>query len=319
LDRTQRWLIVALVVQIALLLVIHNPFAKKSAASEQTLIPALSSMTPEKLEVSGSDGATVDFERQGGVWTLASPAGYPVLPGKVEKLLQDLGHLKAGRQVVSSSRYHASLKVANDDFERRVRIWEKPSGPPKVELYIGTAPSYGVTHMRLSGGDKVFEVSGINSYDIPVEPGGWIERNLSMVPATEVTALQVANRKGRISIEKREGTWTFPGGGKPLDQEKVTQLVGTLCGISIEKVGVLDEKSQGLSAPEATVTLTHVPAHADSVAPQPLTVTLRIGGLAPGPEEQRYASRSGNPFGATVAKFGYDRALSATLAELLKK
>ena len=321
-DRTQRWLAIALVVQLALLFVIHNPFVKKSQAGEQTLIPALASITPEKLEVSGPGGATVSFERVGAIWTLADPAGYPVLPGRIEKLLQDLGNLKTGRQVVSSSHYHASLKVANDDFERRVRVWEKSGGSPKVELYLGTSPGYGVTHMRMAGTDKVYEVSGLNSYDLAIDANGWIERNLSMVPSSEVTAVQVSNRKGKLSLEKREGSWSLADAarGKPIDQDKVNQLVGTLCGMSIEKpLGAVDEKAQGLSTPEATVTLTRVPAHADSVAPNPVTVTMRIGGLVPGAEEQRYAARTGNPFAATVAKYGYDRALSVTIGELLKK
>ena len=318
-DRTQRLLIIALVVQIALLLVVHNPFAKKGAATEQTMIPALASMTPEKLEVSGPGEATVTFVKREGIWTLANPDGYPALPGKLDKLIQDLGHLKAGRQVVSSSRYHASLKVADADFERRVRVWEKPSDTPKVELYIGTSPSYGVTHMRLAGSDKVFETTGINSYDIPVEPGGWIERSLTMVPATEVTALQVANKKGKFALEKKEGGWGLAGGGKPLDSDKVTQLIGTLCGMSIEEPVAVDAKSQGLDSPEATLVFKRVPAHADSVAPQPVTVTVRIGALVQDKQEKRFAARADFPFGGTVAKYGYDRALSVTLADLLKK
>jgi len=323
LNRAQRWLGVLLIAQVALLLLIHNPFTKKAGATEQTLLPALASITPERLEVAGPGGAATGFVRKDAVWTLADPEGYPVLPGKIEKLLQDLGNLKTGRQVVSSSRYHASLKVATDDFERRIRIWEKAGGSPKIELYVGTSPSYGVTHVRVNGNDRVFEASGLNSYDIPVESSAWIERNLTMVPATEVTALAVANRKGKFSLVKKDGSWGFADpaarGKVPLDQDKVTQLVSAMCGMSIEKpLAAPDEKTQGLSAPEATVTFTRVPAHPDSVAPQPQIVTVKIGGLVPGPDQQRYALRSGSPFGATVAKYGYDRALSATLTELLK-
>ena len=331
-DRTQRLLAGILAVQIVLLAIIHNPFVSKRAAADQPMFPGLSSILPEKVEIDGPQGASVTFEREGGAWVLGEPKGYPVTVGKVEKAIQDLEHLTARRQVVSGSRHHAALKVAANDFERRVRIWEKPTGNPRAELYLGSSPSYGVSHVRAGGNDRVFEASGLSAYDIPADPGQWIDRSLSTIVAQDVSRAEITNRKGSFTLEKQGGVWTVVSPSSrsnvALDQEKVNELVRTLGGLSLEEpAGLVDAKAQGLADPEATVVLAKAPA-ADTAAARSapaLTstapaapVTIQIGGPVAG-KDQRYATRTGLGFAVTVGKYGSDRALGATLSDLVKQ
>ncbi len=331
-DRTQRLLAGILAAQLVLLALLHNPFASHRAAADQPLLPGLASITPEKLEIDGGEGASVTFERAAGAWALGEPKGYPVTPGKVEKVIQDLEHLSARRQVVSGSRYHAALKVEANDFERRVRIWEKPAGSPRVDLYLGSSPSYGVSHVRVGGNDRVYEASGLSAYDIPAEPGSWIERSLVAIPAQDVTRLEVTNRKGSFALEKQGGAWTVRSpasrSSAALDQDKGGDLVRALGTLSLdEPVGPVDERTQGLADPEATVVLGRAPSDSAMAQSTPApaatalaaTVTIRIGASVPGKQEQRYATRSGLGFTVTVGKYASDRALAATLAELVKK
>ena len=330
-DRTQRLLAGLLAVQLVLLALLHNPFASRRAAADQPLLPGLASITPEKLEIDGGQGTSVILERAGGAWALGQPKGYPVTPGKVEKVIQDLEHLNVHRQVVSSSRYHAALKVAPDDFERRVRIWEKPTGDPRAELYVGSSPSYGVSHVRVGGNDRVYEASGVNSYDLPAEPASWVERNLVPIANQDVTRFELANRKGSFALEKQGGNWTVRSpasrSNTALDQDKVGDLVRTLGGLALdEPVGPVDERAQGLADPDATVVLGRAAANADSAAQAtpvpaaaPAAVTIKIGAPVAGKQDQRYATRSGLGFTVSVGKYASDRALGATLADLVKK
>jgi len=331
-DRAQRLLAGLLAAQLLLLALFHNPFASRRAAADQPLLPGLASITPEKLEIDGGQGTSVILEREGGAWALGQPKGYPVTPGKVEKVIQDLEHLNVHRQVVSGSRYHAALKVAPDDFERRVRIWEKPSGNPRAELYVGSSPSYGLSHVRVGGNDRVYEASGVNSYDLPAEPASWVERNLVPIANQDVTRFELANRKGSFALEKQGGTWTVRSpasrSNTVLDQDKVGDLVRTLGGLALdEPVGPVDERAQGLTDPEATVLLGRAATKADSAAAQgtpvpaaaPAAVTIKIGAPVAGKPDQRYATRSGLGFAVSVGKSASDRALDAALADLVKK
>jgi hypothetical protein len=324
-DRTQRLLAIVLAAQIALLGILRFAFSpSQAAAKEQPLLPALASMTPAKLEIDDGTGASVAFERAGGAWTLENPKGYPTAAGKVEKVIEDVEHVSAGRPVVTNRGHHAALKVADDQFERRIRIWEKPDGKPSAELYVGSSPRFQVSHVRVGGKDPVYEASGLNSYDLSAEPAQWVDRNLITASADAVSGLAIRNAKGSFELEKAGGAWSVRAPAARvrarLDAQKVTDLVRTLCGMSLDApAGVVDEKAQGLADPAATITLRLAPAPGDSTATPPPPVVVRIGAPVPGRGDQHYAARSGFGFAALVGKYSVDKVLDATVESLTAK
>jgi len=324
-DRTQRLLAGVLAAQLLLLALLHFVFpASRAAAKEQPLVPALASMTPQKLEIGDGTGATVALDREGGTWTLESPKGYPATASKVEKLIQDIEHLSAGSPVVTNRKNHAALKVADGDFERRIRIWEKAGGKPSAELLLGTSPRFQTSHIRVGGKDPVYEASGLNAYDVPADPGSWVERTMVPVTADSVSGIGVSNRKGSFELAKKGGQWSVRAPAAktraPLDQQKVDALVRTLCGMSLEApAGPESDAAYGLAAPEATVVLTHSPAAGDSAAAPGGALVLRIGAPVPGKEGDRYAARSGFGYAVTIPKYSVDRVLEAALADLAPK
>ena len=85
--------------------------------------------------------------------------------------------------------------------------------------------------------------------------------------------------------------------------------------LKVEAAEVIDEQAQGLNDPEATIVFQ--PAAGDSAAATQAPVTIKIGALVPGKEDQRYAARSGFAYAVSVSKFSSERALSVTLKELL--
>jgi len=316
---TQRLLAGLLVVQVALIGVIRWVSSSgHSVAGEHPLLPSLASTTPRKLEI--DDGkSTVVLKRESGSWTLGQPKGYPTAPGKVEKLVQDLGHLSVGRPVVTNRLNHAALKVAANDYERRVRIWEKPAGQPIAELFVGTSPGFGVSHVRLGGKDAVYEANGLNAYDLATDAGSWVERSMVPIAWEAVGGLSVTNRKGSFELEKSGRKWNVKSPAPPpagLDAEKVDALGRSLCALSLDQpVGPVDDPAQGFDDPEAAIVFR--PAAGDSAASTQPAVTVRIGAPIPGKEDQRYATRSGFAYALSVSKFSSERALSVTLKELL--
>ena len=330
-DRIQRLLATVLAVQLLVLGLLQFVFpASGGATKEQPLLPGLAAMTPEKIEVGDGTGATITLAREGGAWTLESPKGYPATAGKVEKLIDDIEKLRVGRPVVSNRRNHAALKVADDSFERRIRIWEKASDKPSAELYVGTPSRFQSSSVRVGGKDPVYEASGLNTYEVASDAAYWIDRNLVPLAADSVTAVTVRNRKGSFELEKRDGRWAVRAPSsrarQALDAQKVDDLVRALCGTYIEApAGPVDGAAQGLGAPEATVTLTG-PAAAGAAgtllggsgAP-PAPVVVSFGAPVAGKEGQRYATRSGFGFAVSVSKYAADRALDAALTDLLAK
>ena len=92
--------------------------------------------------------------RREGVWKVESLGGFP--GGRTE------GRRPAGtiwklvrvrRPVVSSGRYHDSFKVAEDENEGRIRLWDDAADDPDVDLILGSSPNYRTAHVRLAGED----------------------------------------------------------------------------------------------------------------------------------------------------------------------
>ncbi len=324
-DRTQRLLAGLLAAQLVILGLLYFVFpSSRAAAKEQPLVPSLASMTPQKVEIGDGTGASVALAREGGAWTLENPKGYPAESGKVEKLIEDIERLSATRPVASNRSSHAALKVADGEFERRLRIWEKPEGKPSLELFVGTSQRFQMSHVRVGGKDPVYEASGLSAMDLATDPGSWIARSLVPVAAESVTAFGLENRKGSFELEKRDGRWSVrtPASRSraTLDPQMVESLVSTLCSISLEApAGPRNDAAQGLASPEATITFRGAPAPGASAAAAAAPVEVRIGAPVPGKDEQRYAGRSGFGYTVTVSKHSVDRALTATLSELLAK
>src|SRR5262249_2431727 len=301
-DRFQRVLAGGVAAQIVLLLILHNPFVRAHAGAEQKLLPTLASITPEKVEIAAGDGGSLTLERGGAGWVLGRPEGFPVAAGKVEKVVQDLEHITAGRPVASDKRSFGALKVADDQFERRVRLWAKPSGNPAAEIYIGSSPGAGVTHVRVGGTDRVLEASGISGWDVGADPGSWVDRTIVPFRPEEIVHVSLANQKGSFALDRSAGFWRIQSpparAAARLDSVKVVDFVRTLAGAMIDQpIGALDEAVQGLASPAATVTLGKATAAADSA------VTYRVGALVAGKTDARYVARSGSSFTVSVPQY----------------
>ena len=337
-DRAQRLLAGILAVQIVLLGLLQFAFpGSRAAAKEQPLFPALASMTPAMLEIGDANGTTLVLGREGGAWTLEDPKGYPALATKVDKLLDDIEQLSAARPVASSRKSHGALKVADDAFERRIRVWEKSGGQkPNAELYVGSSPRFQVTHVRVGGKDAVYEASGINSYDLSADAGSWVERTFVSIPADSAATIAVRNHKGSFELERKNGVWTVRSpaarAGARLDASKVDGLVRALCSMTLDApAGPVSNAAFGLDAPEATVTVTRMATDAPGTVPGTAApaasagaaagppVVVSIGAPVPGKTDERYGARSGFGFAVTLPKYATDRALDATLGELIAK
>ena len=190
-------------------------------------------------------------------------------------------------------------------------------------MYFGTSPNVQATHVRRGGDDRVFEAS-MSAFDVPAGPSSWVNRRLVDLVSDDVTSIEVANRHGRFALENRDGEWrvTRPSSrvGRTASTEDVMNLVRPLAGLNVsEPVGPRDV-SHGLDDPAATVTLRTGPLPAagdDPAVDAGMVVTLEIGGETGAANGERYVSKDGFGFVATLSKSNADRALDQKLSDLL--
>jgi hypothetical protein len=318
--RPQAVLLALLVAQIALILVFRGPLAQSRETSEShALLPALASLTPSKVEIHGTEDKQVTLVREGEGWVVEEAQRYPADPERVSGLIDKLEAIKVQRPIARSGRYHSALKLTDREHERRVRVWDQPTGKPKVGLYMGTSPNYQITHVRRDGDDAVYEATGLASADVQTEAIGWIRSQLFDLDALTVTSVSVENAKGRFTVAKQDnGTWDVrqpPGRSDAIDASKVVELIRIVTLLTVtEPGGKLDEAKQGFQQPVATITLVSRPA-ADSLGTRAEETVLRVGGKV-GEEAKRYVSRSGFEFAGIVYESSVQKLMEQTLAEL---
>jgi hypothetical protein len=322
-NRTQLYLAGLLLVQVVLILVFRSPFSGASAGYEsRPLVPALDAITPGQVEILGRDDASIRLTRRDGAWRVDDLDGFPADGQKIEELLDSLREIRVRRPVVSSTRYHASFKVAEDDHEARVRLWDESEGGPEVDIIVGSSPNFRTSHVRLAEEDAVYEARGVSPYDLRPAADAWIARDLVDVDESRVVGLALTNEAGTFQLSKQEGIWTVgsPGGDAEaeLDQGKVDSLVRQAADIRLsDGTGPVDEVAHGLAEPSATLVLRVRDAAAGPGEEAPIReLTVRIGGRPEDDESRRYITRDGFGFTGTIWESSVRRLLEETLADL---
>jgi len=293
--RTQIYLSVLLVLQVALILFVRMGSADAATDSRaQALLPEFEQSAIERLAI--ADGTTsLELQRQGDGWGIAELDGYPADTQKVSDLLNALSAARVGRPTVTSDRYHDSLKVADDDFQARLSAWS--AGDAVVaDLLLGTSPGLRTSHVRHAGNDAVFEARGISTHDYRATAESWIERTLIDESLLSVSGFSLTNAQGTVDAVRVEGSWQTAEEGRPLDPEKVNQLLRQATVLRVESAaGRVDLVGHGLENPEATLRL--------RIGDEPegtRDVTLLFGTSGDEEASTRYVTRSDFNFSAIV-------------------
>jgi hypothetical protein len=321
-NRTQLTLAALLIVQLLLIVLLRAPLSGAAGPTQlHALLPVLEAVTPTQLHIVGADDEEVTLAQRAEGWVVEELDGFPADAAKIKTLIDDLRGLKVRRPVVSGSRFHETFKVADDEFEARLQLWDDTDDDPKVDLILGTSPTYRAVHVRLAAEDPVYEVRGVAAYDVRPDAGTWVDRQLVDVPAERVVGIAVENETGSFEIAKRDGAWVVVEPetmqGLTLDADEVSNLVDAVSSISLaEPVGPStgDERETG----GASVTLRVEPDPGAVATAAPLgTVIVQVGASVEDNESQRYVSRSEFGFVGTVWESAVRDLLESQIQDLM--
>ncbi len=320
-DRTQRVLIGLLAAQLLLIVLLRSPFSGGADTFEpRPLLTGLDEMTPTRVELVAPD-QQVTLVREGDAWIVAEVDGFPADAAKVDRLVETLTDLEVRRPVVSSSRYHDTFEVGDTENVGRVTIWGEGTDEPAVDLIVGSSPNYRITHVRPSDDDRVYEVRGLGSYDVRPELANWIDKQLVELDPAQVEGLVVTNVAGTLELTRgADGAWQLTADGQTvldeLDAGKIDALVAAASSLRLsDPVGPVDAEAHGLAEPAATVTVRYRETPPDA---EPSEITIRIGGLLPNKDTQRYIGRSGFNYTGAIWESSVAKLLDETRDSLLK-
>jgi hypothetical protein len=302
--RQQLVLLGLLVVQLLLIVLVRSPFSTANPHSEsRPLFPGMGELEPSRLELLGPEDEQVTLVRNADGWTVEQAGGYPADETKIEGLVDQLAALAVRRPIVSSGRYHEAFEIDDEGFRGRVRVWGD-SDEPYADLVLGSSPNYRVSHARVAGENEVYEIAGLAPYDVSPEVGSWAEKKFFDLPQDAIVGVKVENAAGGFELERVDGAWRILApaklAGREPDPDKVNTLLRTVSGLRIEDpIGPTDETAFGFDTPASTVTIRWSEPDEDAGAGSGVAV-IRVGGNREGQETQRYVTRSGFEFTASI-------------------
>ncbi len=282
-----------LIVQIVLSAVVFWPKSAATGASE----PLFSDVQAEDivaLTILDADGNSIALRRVMGDWVLPDADDYPADADKITEVLDKIVGLTSSRLVTRTDASHKRLKVATDDFERRVEV-ETQAGTEYC-LYLGSSPSYGATHFRLDGQSETYLTGDISTWEANAKAPAWIDTAYVSVPQEEIARLTLENQSGTFNFAKDDqGAWTLAelAAGDILDQTKVDALARRVASVNmVAPLGKTESDAYGMGAPSAVVTL----------EAGDRTVTLRVGTKDPSDNSYVVIS-SESPYYVRVAEY----------------
>ena len=254
-NKHNRILAAILALQIVVLAVVFWP--SPSVAGAEGLFEDLTVDQVVRVTIHDGDGNRIVLAKSAAGWALPEADDYPVQGDLVTTLLDKIIGIRGDRVVAQTGGSHKRLKVSGDEYERLVEL-ERADGT-EHKLYLGTAPSYQVLHVRPDGRDAVYLALGMTTYDARAEATAWVEPVYFSVSTDQVVAFALENMNGTFEFEKDEaGEWTMQGlsGDETLNASEVNGLDNRIAAARLSRpLGKQVQDHYGMDAPRAVITL----------------------------------------------------------------
>jgi hypothetical protein len=256
-NRTNQILAGVLALQIVLVAVMFWPRPAASVTSGEPLFPGIEADQIVRITVSDATGNQIQLAKSMGTWVLPEADDYPTQEKKVPELLDKIVALKTSRLVTQMPSSHKRLKVADNNFERRIEF-ELADGT-KHRLYLGTSPRYQVTHVRADNQNEVYLASNLSASEIRAQASAWVNTLYLSIPQEQIVGLTLENKNGRFEFEKDDaGTWTMKdlAPDEKFNENNVKSLVARLSSLQmLRPLGKVEQDAYGLKEPNAVVTV----------------------------------------------------------------
>lgn len=305
--RNQQILAAILVLQLVLSVVFLWP--RPTEANGKPLFPNVKAEDITSLTIVDDHGTTVTMKKDGENWVLATSDDYPLNANAVVDTLKKILQMNTSNLVTKTAASHKQLRVASGDFVRHV-TFETQDGS-KYSFYLGTAPRYTATHVRLEGQDETYLTPAVTEWDLNTTFGTWGDTNYFKVDPEQLTKITVENDHGTLTFVQGDNGWTLQNlqSGEEADSSKISGLVGKVATVVMrEPLGKTAQPSYGIDHPAATVTLTKKDGS---------TVTLTFGPQT-FDDHSAAVKASTSPYYARVNSFNVEKVIGATKEDFLK-
>ena len=176
-NKTQYWLSGLLILQLLITAGLSWNRQSQQQTNPQQPLLSFEQQRLDKLVISDSEN-NVTLTKSGDRWLLPELQKLPVNDSRMTELLSKLQGLKTGWPVATTRASRERFEVEEDKFQRRIQWYQDDT--LAGELLVGTSPGFRKTHIRKVGDDAIYTAE-LNSYELPVQNDGWLDKSLLSV------------------------------------------------------------------------------------------------------------------------------------------
>jgi len=219
-----------LVLQAALIAFVYRP-GQDQAPPSVALMAAVDVQAITSMKITDENGHSVIIQKQGTDWIVGKDK-FPADKTSLEEIFKRIAGLESARLVSRTKSSHNRLKVGEALFNRKVVLG---SDKGDFTFFMGTAPSSKSVHLRVSGQNEVYQVSGIAAWELQADAESWWQPNYVQLDPESIQAITITNTNGTFSLQRNDGRkWRFETDiSGELDQDKVAALLDTVAKIPV--------------------------------------------------------------------------------------
>ena len=230
-NRNLAVLAIVLVVQLAGAGLLYVDQRDSGRELPGTALADIDTSTADRIVIADGE-STITLARENEAWNLPEENGVPADDSRIDALFRRIEEMSPGFPVARQENSQAQLKVAPDDFERHLTLYD--GDEITVSLYLGTSSGLRESHIRLADENDIF-ATRLNSYQLPVRRGEWLNKWLLSVEEPD-------RIEGDGFILSRNGDkWQIESDAAPveaaLNEENVTELVEAFQDLAVLDIG----------------------------------------------------------------------------------
>jgi len=307
-SRANKILALLLVAQLALIAYVYRP-DRTTGPPAVHFFKDVAAAQVVGLAIADSN-QVLAIKKENGTWRISTEPSYPAEAKKVEALIKKLLTLTSSRLVARTEASHGRLKVATDDYHRKLTL-TMADGKTR-EMLLGTSPNYKTSHVRVAGDDNVYLAKDLADWEASVAPEDWWENNYLDVNPADLKSLTLVNGKGRIELSRdKENKWQAAGmpEGKTFADAALNNFLNKACLVQLSSYLGRDHTDVefGLDKPLADLVLVTVTG---------ATLQLKVA-AGDAKMEECIAKAGESPFYVTVHASEVKSLMETTLESLL--